>query len=192
MPPDDVVDMQRDLVERAQHGDAEAFSKLAAALMTQLYATARLIVRSDERAADVVQDAMLRAWLDLPGLRDPDRFEAWVHRLLVRSCYRAAKGQRTRDVVELHLDPLPELAIGDMQQSTAIRDQLERGFVALNTDQRTCVVLHLYLGMSLEETADIVGVPRGTVQSRIHRAMRVMRTALEADDLASARGEVAR
>ena len=66
-----------------------------------------------------------------------------------------------RDVVELHLDPLPEAAVGDVQQSTAVRDQLERGFVALNTDQRTCVVLHLYLGLSLEETADIVGVPRG-------------------------------
>ncbi len=184
--------MHRDLVERAQHGDAEAFSKLAAGLMTRLYATARLIVRSDERAADVVQDAMLRAWLDLPGLRDPERFEAWVHRLLVRSCYRAARGQRRRDVVELHLDPLPEPAVGDSQQSTAIRDQLERGFVALNTDQRACVVLHLYLGMSLEETADIVGVPRGTVQSRIHRAMRVMREALEADDVALARGEVVR
>jgi RNA polymerase sigma-70 factor (ECF subfamily) len=184
--------MQRDLVVRAQRGDADAFSKLMAGLMTRLYATARLIVRSDERAADVVQDAMLQAWLDLPGLRDPDAFEAWVHRLLTRSCYRVAKRQRSREIVELHLDPLPEPAIGDAQQATALRDQLERGFLALNTDQRICVVLHLYVGMTLEETADVVGVPLGTVQSRIHRALRSMRAVLGADEAPAARREVAR
>jgi RNA polymerase sigma-70 factor, ECF subfamily len=191
-PPAKWSDMRRDLVVRAQHGDAEAFSELAAGLTTRLFATARLIVRSDERAADVVQDAMLRAWLDLPGLRDPDAFEAWVHRLLTRSCYRAAKRQRSREIVELHLESLPEPAVGDAQQSTVIRDQLERGFVALNTDQRVCVVLHLYLGMTLEETADVVGVPLGTVQSRIHRAMRAMRAVLEGDEAPAARRELAR
>ncbi len=184
--------MQRELVVRAQHGDAEAFSALAAGLMTRLFATARLILRSDESAADAVQDAMLRAWLDLRGLRDPDRFEAWLHRLLIRSCYRAAKRHRTRQVTEIHLDPGPEPAVADVQASIAVRDQLERGFLRLNTDQRAAVVLHHYLDLSLLETAEILGVPLGTVQSRINRAMHVMRSALEADEFVSTVPEVSR
>ena len=88
--------MQQDLVVRAQGGDLDAFSELTAGRTGRLYAAARLILRDDERAADAVQDALLQAWLDLRGLRDPERFDAWLHRLLVRACYRAAKRHRSR------------------------------------------------------------------------------------------------
>ena len=88
--------MQRDLVVRAQGGDLEAFSALTAGRTSRLFAVARLILRHDEQAADAVQDALLQAWLDLRGLRDPDRFDAWLHRLLVRACYRAARRRRDR------------------------------------------------------------------------------------------------
>ncbi len=174
--------MRRDLVIRAQTGDIDAFSALTAGLTTRLYGTARLILRDDDRAADAVQDALLQAWLDLRGLRDADQFEAWLHRLLVRACYRAAKRQRARDVVEIQLSLEGGPAVADIQRSTALRDQLERGFAHLSTDQRAVIVLHHYLGLSLLETAEIVGVPLGTVQSRINRATQRMRAALEADD----------
>ena len=90
--------MQQDLVRRAQGGDLDAFSVLTAHRTDRLYAAARLILRDDERAADAVQDSLLQAWLDIRGLRDPERFDAWLHRLLVRACYRAAKRQRTREI----------------------------------------------------------------------------------------------
>jgi RNA polymerase sigma-70 factor (ECF subfamily) len=93
--------MQRDQVVRAQAGDLDAFSALTVGRTDRLYAAARLILRDDDQAADAVQDALLQAWLDIRGLRDPDRFDAWLHRLLVRACYRAAKRRRTRDIVEI-------------------------------------------------------------------------------------------
>src|SRR5512143_3246530 len=108
--------MQRDLVVRAQRGDLDAFSALTAGATNRLFGAARLILRDDEHAADAVQDALLQAWLDLRGLRDPDRFDAWLHRLLVRACYRAARKARSRGLVELHVEP-PERIERDPDQA---------------------------------------------------------------------------
>lgn len=174
--------MQRDLVVRAQAGDVDAFSALTAGRTDRLFAVARLILRHDELAADAVQDALLGAWLDLRGLRDPDRFDAWLHRLLVRACYRAARRRRDREVVELALGPAFEPATPDAQRAVAVRDQLERGFRRLSAEQRAVIVLHHYLGLSLVESAEVLAIPLGTMQSRLNRATRAMRAALEADD----------
>ena len=78
--------MQRDLVERARKGDHDAFAELAGAAISRLDATAWLMIRDADRATDAVQNALVRAWRDLPALRDPDRFDAWLHRLLVNAC----------------------------------------------------------------------------------------------------------
>jgi RNA polymerase sigma-70 factor (ECF subfamily) len=185
--------MQRDLVVRAQGGDLDAYSALTAGRTNRLYAAARLILRDDEQAADAVQDALLQAWLDLRGLRDPDRFDAWLHRLLVRACYRAAKRRRTRDIVEINLASTQDPATPDSQRALAVRDQLDRGFRRLLPDQRAVIVLHHYLGLSLVESAETLGIPLGTMQSRLSRATQAMRAALEADDRpAGMAGEVAR
>src|SRR6186713_668241 len=111
--------MQRVLVVRAQKGDLDAFSALTAGMTNRLFGAARLILRDDEHAADAVQDALLLAWRDLRGLRDPDRFDAWLHRLLVRACYRAAKRGRQRAVVELPLDSTLEPTTPDSQRAVA-------------------------------------------------------------------------
>jgi RNA polymerase sigma-70 factor (ECF subfamily) len=174
--------MQRDLVVRAQSGDVDAFSALTAGLVSRLYAAARLILRHDENAADAVQDALLLAWRDLRGLRDPDRFDAWLHRLLVRACYRAARRRRDREIVELRVAWTQEPATLDAQRAVALHDQLDRAFRRLSPEQRAVIVLHHYLGMSLVESADILAIPLGTMQSRLSRATQVMRAALEADD----------
>lgn len=174
--------MQRDLVVRAQTGDVEAFSTLTANRTSRLFAAARLILRDDDRATDAVQDALLRAWLDLRSLRDPDRFDAWLHRLLVRSCYAAARRNRRRQLVEIEMTPTAEPSTSDSQRSVAVRDQLDRGFVRLSTDHRAVIVLIHYLGLSMAETADVLGVPLGTVQSRLSRATQSMRAALQADE----------
>jgi RNA polymerase sigma-70 factor, ECF subfamily len=174
--------MQRDLVVRAQGGDITAFSVLTAGITDRLFAAARLILRHDEQAADAVQDALLQAWLDLRGLRDPERFEAWLHRLLVRACYRAAKRRRAREIGEIRLAVTEDPVTPDAQRSIAVHDQLERGFRRLSTEQRAVIVLHHYLGLSLAESAEVLAIPLGTMQSRLSRAIGVMRAALEADE----------
>ena len=176
--------MQRDLVERAMAGDHDAFSELARVSIGRLYVVARLILRDDVRAEDATQEALLAAWRRLEGLRDPDRFEAWLHRLLVNACYREARRGRRRGSIEIHVDPLtmPEApGATDRDFDLADRDQLERGFRRLDVDQRTVLVMHYYLGFSLDDAAEVLGVPPGTVRSRLHRAINAMRAALEAD-----------
>ncbi|MFL5643000.1 MAG: RNA polymerase sigma factor [Chloroflexota bacterium] len=173
--------MQRDVVVRAQAGDVDAFSALTFDATKRLHATARLILREDEAAKDAVQDALLGAWLNLRSLRDPDRFDAWLHRLLINACYRTAKRRRVRDVVELTVST-DRGDTPDVQRDLALRDQLERGFRRLPIDQRAVLVVRHYMGLSLLETADVLGVPLGTVQSRLNRATAAMRAALEADD----------
>lgn len=174
--------MQRDLVVRAQGGDLDAFSVLTAGRTDRLYAAARLILRHDDQAADAVQEALLQAWLDLRGLRDPDRFDAWLHRLLARACYRAGKRRRSREIVEITLASTPEPATADAQRAIAIHDQLDRGFRRLSSEQRAVIVLHHYLGLSLAESAEALAIPLGTMQSRLSRATQAMRAALEADE----------
>jgi RNA polymerase sigma-70 factor (ECF subfamily) len=185
--------MLHDLVVRAKGGDLDAFSALISARTDRLYSAARLILRDDEQAADAVQDAMLQAWLDIRGLRDPDRFDAWLRRLLVRACYRANKRRRTREVYEIKAASTQDSATHDGQRALATRDQLERGFRRLTPEQRAVIVVHHYLGLSLVESAETLGIPVGTMQSRLSRAMQAMRAVLEADDRPiEFAGEVAR
>ena len=173
--------VMRHLVELARDGDLAAFSQLASASIADLYAVARLILRDTPRAEDAVQDALVEAWRSIRGLRDPDRFEAWMHRLVVRMCHRHGRIQTRRDVVELHLLDTDAALPGDAAVSLADRDQLERGFRRLPLDQRAVIVLHFYRGLPLTDVADILAIPTGTAKSRLHRATQTLRAALEAD-----------
>jgi RNA polymerase sigma-70 factor (ECF subfamily) len=139
-----------------------------------------MILRDDGRAEDATQEALVAAWRDLSALRDPDRFDAWLHRLLVRACYREAGRQRRRLEVEGNVRPL-SLHEPDASVGLADRDELERGFRRLSTDQRAILVMHYYLGYPLSEVAEMLHVPAGTVKSRLHRANQALRTAIEAD-----------
>ena len=172
--------MQRDLVERARQGDHDAFAELAGAAISRLDSAAWLILRDSEQAKDAVQNALVRAWRDLPTLRDPDRFDAWLHRLVVRACIDEARRLR-RHRVDVELTEIHAPAVAGVESAIADRDQIERGFRRLDTDQRAVLVLHYYLGLSLDEAADALGIPPGTVRSRLHRATAAMRAALEAD-----------
>jgi RNA polymerase sigma-70 factor (ECF subfamily) len=168
-----------ELIGRAQRGDEEAFASLAVAVGDRLHAVSHRILRDLDLAEDATQQALLTIWRDLPKLRDPARFDAWSYRLLVRACY--AEARRTRHwTPDLHILPT-EASTGEGFGSVVDRDQLERGFRRLSIDHRAVVVLHHYLDLPLEEVADVLGVPLGTVRSRLHRAMQGLRAALEAD-----------
>jgi RNA polymerase sigma-70 factor (ECF subfamily) len=154
---------------------------LVDASIGRLEAVAYLIIRDQELARDAVQDAYIRAWRDLPGLRDPDRFDAWLHRLTVNACLDAVRKRRRRPI-EVDLEPLSPPMIGDESAMIADRDQLERGFRRLRTDHRAILVLHYYLGMSTSAIGETLEVPQGTAQSRLHAALSAMRAALAAEE----------
>ena len=171
---------QRRLVEQAASGDHDAFAELARAAVVRLDQVARLILRDPELARDAVQDGLIRAWRDLPGLRDPDRFDAWLHRLTVNACLDQARRRRRRPI-EVELSPLHEPLMSDQSGAIADRELIEGVLRRLDEAGRAIVVLHYYLGMPLTDVAATLGIPLGTVKSRLHRALTEMRAAVGVD-----------
>jgi len=171
--------VQRDMVEAAPHGDHEAFEVLATAAGDRLYAIACLLLRDRQRAEDAVQEALVHAWRELPRLREVDRFDAWLRRLVVNACADVGRSQRrwSAEVRMIRSEP----SVDDDAGSFADRDQLERGFRRLKPEHRTVVVLHFYVGLPVPEIAETLGIPSGTVKSRLHYATAILRAALEAD-----------
>lgn len=165
---------QRAFVERAQRGDRDAFAVLARSAAGRLDAAARLILRDREAARDAVQEALIRAWRDLPGLRDPERFEAWLHRLIVNASIDQARRRRRR-VIEVKADPIDIAAPHDAYELLADRDALDTALAALAPEHRALVVLHYYLDMPLPEAAASLGISLSAAKSRLHRAMRSLR-----------------
>lgn len=172
--------MQRDLVERSMAGDQAAFTELGRSWIDRLYAIARLILRDSDRAHDATQEALIGAWRDIKGLRDPDKFEPWMRRLLVNACYREARRDKRRVQAEGRIRPI-DTGASDPAIVSADRDELSRAFESLEPEQRALIVMHYYLGLPMHETALILGWPVGTVKSRLNRTKQQMRATLEAD-----------
>lgn len=173
--------MQQDLVIRARSGDHDAFSALAAGAVDRLHRTAWLILRSDHDSADAVQEALLAAWLHIAAVRDPERFDAWLNRLLVHACYRLAKRTTRRAIVEIPMTVPDAPSQRDLQDDLATRDQFERAFGRLTPEQRGALVVRHFLGLPDAEAASVLGIAVGTFKSRLHRASAAMRAAVEAD-----------
>lgn len=176
---------QRRLVERAREGDHDAFAELARAAVVRLDGAARLIVRDPELARDAVQDALIRAWRDLPGLREPDRFDAWMHRLTVNACIDLTR-RRKRRPMEVELAPIHAPAIAEAAGRIADRDLVDSVMRRLDAQGRAIVVLHYFVGLPLPEVAGTLGIPIGTVKSRLHRALGDMRLAMATDEVTAA------
>jgi RNA polymerase sigma-70 factor (ECF subfamily) len=173
----------RALVDRAKLGDEEAYGALVAAVVDRCVAVAYRILRDLDLAEDAVQTALVAAWRDLPDLRDPDRFEAWLHRMLVNACYtEVRRGRRAAGRVRLLALDGGRLSSRDDVLAVDDRDQLDRGFRRLPPEQRAVLVFHHYLGMTVAEVADHLGIPLGTAKSRLHYATLALRAALEADE----------
>ncbi len=167
-------------MERAQRGDRDSFGVLAGAWIGRLYNLAQLLLNDSDLAEDAVQETLIVSWRDLRALRDPDRFDWWLRRILVRTAYRVAKGERHRIDRARIVDTSAALA-PDPAGDLADRDEIDRGFRRLKTEYRAVLVLHHYLGFSDDEAAEVLGVPAGTYKSRLHRATAAMRAELEAD-----------
>ena len=179
--------MQRSLVEQAAAGDQRAFEAMVRQSAGRLFAIAYRILRDHDRAEDALQQALVTIWDELPRLRDPDRFEAWSYRLIVRASIAQARRERRGGPV-VQLLPDDDAVAGttaartsDELDAVADRDQVQRGFRRLKPDQRAILVLQHYVGLSLAEIADVLGIPIGTAASRLHYAALALRAALDAD-----------
>jgi len=169
--------MDQDLVQRAQRGDQRAFETLASQHYARLQKAAIGILRDRHVAEDATQQALLDIWRDIRRLRDPARFEAWSYRLLVRVCYAESR-RMPRWAPEMAMRTSEEPLAADAFGVVIDRDQLERGFSRLSVDHRTVIVIHHLMDMTLEQVAETLGIPRGTVYSRLSRAMDVLRAAM--------------
>ena len=169
------------LVDQARRGDEEAFDALARMVGDRCMAIAVRILRDADLAEDAVQAALVMAWRELRTLRDPDRFEPWLHRILTNECYAEAR-RRTRWSANIRVLPLDDA--GDAADILTVndRDQLERAFRRLTLEQRAVLVFHHYVGLSLPEVAQRLDIPLGTAKSRLHHATSAVRASLQADD----------
>lgn len=178
--------MRSSLVERARNGDPAAFDALVDLDADRCLAIAYRITRDHGMAQDAVQQALIQAWRELPRLREAARYEMWLQRLLVNACYQELRTfRRWKDrVTEL---PVEGPATADPYRATDDRDALDRAFARLSPDRRAIFVLHHHAGLGLGEIAEITGLPLGTVKSRLHYSIELLRAALAAD--ARVRGE---
>lgn len=175
--------MTRELVERAMGGDREAFTALASRSLPRLVGTAGLILGGRDAAEDAVQESLVRAWRDLPSLRDPERFEAWLYRVLMRACHDEARRARRLTRADAVVEPLG--VASDHAAAMAERDAIDAVLRRLSLEQRTVLVLRYYLDLSNEDIAVALGLPRGTVKSRVNRALGAMRAELAAVERAA-------
>jgi RNA polymerase sigma-70 factor (ECF subfamily) len=170
----------RALVDAAKQGDEEAFGALVRVVGDHCMAIAYRILRDVDLAEDAVQTALITSWRELPTLRDPDRFEPWLHRMLVNACYAEARRSK-RWVANVRVLETVGASTPDDVLTVDDRDQLERGIRRLPPDQRAVLVFRHYLGLTLPEVANRLGIPVGTAKSRLHYASVALRSALEAD-----------
>jgi RNA polymerase sigma-70 factor (ECF subfamily) len=171
--------VQAELVARARQGDHDAFEQIARSAVGRLYGTASVILRDREAAADAVQETLIAAWRNLPLLRDPEAFDGWLSRILIRNCYRAVRSRRR--VLEMHVKEI-DAPVRSQEDRVGTMDQIDRAFSRLSPDHRAVLVLHHRLGLELQEAADTLGIPVGTAKSRLHRATSAFRAAFEAED----------
>src|SRR5262245_44549045 len=168
------------LVERAREGDEDAFTQLVDLNGDRCFAIAFRILRDVERAKDAVQQAFLQAWRELPRLRDPERFDVWLYRLLVNACYQEARSHR-RWTTHVRVLPFEGPSAPDEIVSVDDRDALQRAFERLSPEHRAVFVMHHSAGLPLATIAEVVGVPVGTVKSRLHHSVQNLRAALRSD-----------
>jgi RNA polymerase sigma-70 factor, ECF subfamily len=173
--------VESSLVVAAQAGDSGAFEILVRRHLDRLYGAARLMLRDVDLAEDAVQRALVRAWRDLPSLREPHRFEGWLQKVLVRACYDEARQKRRWLGNVRILEPVTDRTDGD-EQAIAERDEIGRALGVLSPEHRMVLVLHFYLDLEPIEIATRMNVPAGTARSRLHYALAALRATMDAQD----------
>jgi RNA polymerase sigma-70 factor (ECF subfamily) len=168
--------MDRELLIRARAGDREAFDLIVAAGSEPTYRTALAILGNEADALDAAQNAFVAAWRRIGDLRDVDRFDAWLGRILVNQCRDELRRRRAR-VREISVD---ERLHAPAAQSVAYdAAEFDGAFERLSVDQRAILVLHHIHGYAVREIAAWLGIPTGTVKWRLSRARNALQRELE-------------
>jgi RNA polymerase sigma-70 factor (ECF subfamily) len=153
--------------------------------MDAVYRLTHAIVNDPADAADAAQEAFVAAWRQLPRLKDPDRFDAWLQRIAVnaaRMSLRARGRRRVREIAASAMAVAARTAVADPGGTTDDGARLATALDHLSADQRTILALHHLDGRSVAEIADVLGIPAGTVKSRLFTARRALDAALAAGD----------
>lgn len=174
---------ERELVERARKGDVYAFGELVKRRQTSVYAYAYAILRREADALDVSQEAFLRAFRDLRRLKDPGKFFPWLLRITHSRAMDAANDDLRRRFREGEAGPNETLADdAPMPLDEVLRRErkevLWSAFAELAPEPRALLRLAYFEGLSYDEIGDILGVPVGTVKSRVSRAKAKLRALL--------------
>lgn len=166
------------LVQSAQKGNERAFAALVRRNERRLYATAYSILGSSWDASDACQDAFLEAWTKISTLHDPSSFSAWMARIVVNKCHSARRKTKRLVVV----DEVPERqAHEEIGPETSL--VLIEAVGHLDDDHRAVVALRYFADLKVDEIAEILGIPAGTVKSRINRAVGRLRELLATDTM---------
>ena len=165
------------LVERARRGDADAFVALIEERQRAMTRIAGAILGNEADAADALQEALVSMWRELPRLRDTARFDVWADRILVNACRLVLRRRARRRVRDVPLDDAPE-ATDAGGAAVEERDAFNRAFNRLSADARAVIVLHHLEERPVAEIAAALGIPVGTVKSRLFAARRDLERAL--------------
>ena len=147
--------------------------------------TAMAILGHEADARDAVAETIAAVWRELPRLRDVEAFEAWSQRILVHECRRTLRRRGRARVREVPVEEAAAVAAGaasGLPEGVARRQAIERAFERLDADDRTLLVLHHLDGRSLADLAAVLGIPVGTVKSRLHHARTALERALARED----------
>ena len=178
--------MERELIERARRGDRTAYDEIVRLEVATVYRTARAILGNDADASDATQDVLIGAWRQLSSLRDLDRFDAWLGRITVNACRMAIRRRRPGALVALpsasDFEPRDEAASA-FDTRTVTADAFDRAFDRLPVEQRAILVLHHLEELPLAEIGARLGIPEGTVKSRLHTARTALHRFLEREGL---------
>lgn len=185
-----VEESDRNLVVRAQNGDREAFRMLVDRYQRKAYSVAFSMVRNADDAMDITQEAFLKVYKSLDGFQHSSGFYTWLYRIVVNLCIDHLRksgrfqnvdyddklkhddddGGDVHDVIPNRLDGNPDKVIARKELAA----QMEKALSSLSPDHRTAILLREVEGMSYEEMAEAMSVPKGTIMSRLHHARRNM------------------
>lgn len=163
---------------------SEAFRQLADRQLDGAYRLASVILNDRLEAEDAVHDAALAAWRAFDGLHDVDRFDAWFRRILVNGCRDRLRARARHRVVDVgrELAESEHPVVRDASEAMAARDVLDRALTALDADHQVVVALRYHADLTVPAIAEALGIPEGTVKSRLHHALGRLRAAMtEAD-----------
>lgn len=173
--------IDRLLIDRARTGDLDAFESIVRARMDIVYRLTSAILGNEADARDAAQETFVAAWRQLPRLREPEKFEAWLQRVAVnaaRQVHRARSRRRVREIPSSTVVALADRAAGGARDDAAV---LDAALATLPVDQRSILVLHHLDARPLAEIAAILEIPEGTAKSRLFAARRALAAAISAD-----------